>query len=81
MKIPYDKLQHFAAGLVIAALVVTVTGSLMLGGAAVVLAGVGRELYDACHPDTNTADIWDVVATCAGWTPVALVSIVCRVYC
>jgi hypothetical protein len=73
MKIPYDKVQHFAAGAAITSLVVTVTGSLALAGAAVLLVGVGREVYDACHPDTNTADIWDVVATCAGWTPVALV--------
>jgi hypothetical protein len=73
MKIPYDKLLHFAAGSTIATLVVIVTGSLALAGAAVLLAGAVRELYDAYHPDTNTADIWDVVATCAGWIPVALV--------
>ena len=73
MKIPYDKLQHFAVGALIASLVVIITGSLALAGAAVLLAGAGRELYDACHPDTNMADIWDVVATCAGWIPVALV--------
>ena len=35
--------------------------------------GAGREVYDAYHPDTNTVDIWDIVATCAGWIPVALV--------
>lgn len=73
MKIPYDKLQHFAVGAAVTTLVVSLTGSLALAGAAVLLAGVGREVYDACHPDTNTADIWDVVATCAGWIPVALV--------
>jgi hypothetical protein len=73
MKIPYDKLQHFAAGLVIASLLVIVTGSLILAGVAVLLAGVAREVHDAFHPDTNTVDIWDVVATCAGWLPVALV--------
>ena len=72
VKLPYDKLQHFAAGAAIATLVVIVTGSLALAGAAVLLAGAGRELYDTCHQDTNTADIWDVVATCAGWIPVAL---------
>jgi hypothetical protein len=72
MKIPNDKLKHFAAGAAIAALVVILTGSLALAGAAVLLAGAGREVYDAYHPDTNTADIWDVVATCAGWIPVAL---------
>lgn len=72
MKIPNDKLLHFAAGLVMAALVVIVTDSLILAGVAVLVAGVAREVYDAFHPDTNTVDLWDVVATCAGWLPVAL---------
>ena len=72
MKIPHDKLLHFAVGLVIAVLVVIVTHSLILAGALVLLAGVGREVYDAFHPDTNTADFWDIVATCAGWLAVAL---------
>lgn len=74
MKIGCDKLLHFAAGALITTLVVVVTGSLALAGAAALLAGAGRELYDAYHPGTNTADIWDVVATCAGWIPVALVA-------
>ncbi|OGA96048.1 MAG: hypothetical protein A3E79_15135 [Burkholderiales bacterium RIFCSPHIGHO2_12_FULL_61_11] len=73
MKIPYDKLLHFAVGALITALVVVVTDSLAVAGAAVLLAGAGREFYDAYHRDTNTADIWDIVATCAGWIPVALV--------
>lgn len=73
MKIPYDKLVHFSVGAAISTMVVTVTGSLAWAGAAVLLSGAVRELYDAYHPDTNTADIWDVVATCAGWIPVALV--------
>jgi hypothetical protein len=73
MKLPCDKLLHFAVGATITVLVVMVTGSLVLAGATVLLVGAGREVYDACHPDTNTADIWDMVATCAGWTPVALV--------
>lgn len=73
MKILYDKVLHFAVGTAITALVVIVTGSLALAGVVVLLAGAGRELYDAYHPETNTADIWDVVATCAGWIPVALV--------
>jgi len=60
-------------GAAIAGLIVIVTGSLALAGTAVLLVGTGREVYDACHPNTNTADIWDIVATCAGWIPVALV--------
>ena len=73
MKIPCDKILHFSVGAAIAALVVIVAGSLPLAGAAVLLAGIGREVYDAYHPATNTVDIWDVVATCAGWIPVAVV--------
>ena len=73
MKIPCDKILHFAVGAAIAALAVIVDGSLLLAGAAVLLAGIGREVYDAYHPATNTVDIWDVVATCAGWIPVAVV--------
>ena len=73
MKIPNDKILHFSVGAAIAALVVIVAGSLPLAGAAVLLAGIGREVYDAYHPATNTVDIWDVVATCAGWIPVAVV--------
>lgn len=72
MTIPSDKLLHFTVGVAIAALAVILTGSLAWAGVAVLLAGAGRELYDAYHPDTNTVDIWDVVATCAGWIPVAL---------
>lgn len=72
MMIPDDKLLRFAASLVIAALVVIVTDSLILAGIAVLVAGVAREVYDAFHPDTNTVDLWDVVATSAGWLPVAL---------
>jgi len=73
VKYPYDKLLHFAAGALITTLVIIVTGSLALAGVAVLLAGVLREVYDAYHPDTNTVDIWDIVATCAGWIPVSLV--------
>lgn len=78
MKIPCDKILHFAAGAAIAALVVIVADSLPLAGAAVLLAGIGREAYDAYHPATNTVDIWDVVATCAGWIPVAVVMQIIR---
>ena len=73
MKLSYDKMLHFAVGSAITLLIVMTTGSLALAGAAVLLVGAGREVYDAYHPDTNTVDIWDVVATCLGWIPVALV--------
>jgi hypothetical protein len=72
MKIPRDKVLHFAVGAAISTLAVIFTGSLTLAGVAVLLAGIGREVYDAYHPATNTVDLWDVVATCAGWIPVAL---------
>ena len=75
MKIPCDKLLHFACGAAIATVVVIGADSQSLAGAAVLLAGVDRALYDAFHSDT--ADIWDVVATCAGWISVALAVQMC----
>ena len=66
-----DKLKHFIAGLVITAVVTALTGSLGLAGVAVLFAAAGKEAYDAYHPDSHQADWWDIVATLAGWMPVA----------
>ena len=65
-----DKLKHFIAGLVIAAGVTLLTGSIGLAGAAVLFAAAGKEVYDAFHPDRHQADWWDIVATLAGWVAV-----------
>jgi len=35
-----------------------------LGGA--VVAGIGKEVYDKQHPDSHTADIYDLIATSLG---------------
>lgn len=69
-----DKLKHFLAGLAVAALVTLLTGSLGLAGAAVLLAAAGKEVYDAFHPERHQMDWRDIVATLAGWVPVALIA-------
>ena len=66
-----DKLKHFIAGLVITAVVTALTGSLGLASVVVLFAAAGKEVYDAYHPDRHQADWWDIVATLAGWMPVA----------
>ena len=69
------KLQHFVAGLVIATIVYLLTNNLGYAGAAVMLAAAAKEVWDNRHPG-HTEDIWDMMAFCAGWIPVALMSLV-----
>jgi hypothetical protein len=71
-----DKLKHFLAGYIIAAVATFLTDSLGLAGVAVLLAAAGKEVYDAFHPDKHQADWWDIVATLAGWALVAVISVV-----
>jgi len=61
--IPIDKQAHFWAGAAIAASVTLYAGPLF-GLAACVLAGAGKEVYDATG--RGTPDVWDFVATAAG---------------
>ena len=59
-----DKWLHFIAGCSI-----YLTFSVGIGNYAlipVVAAGVGKEIYDAWHPESHTAEVTDVVATVAG---------------
>lgn len=74
-----DKGKHFLVGYVIGS---TVTGasqlflpqkmkhrklvSALIGFGASVLIGTGKELYDARHPASHTADKYDALATFAG---------------
>jgi hypothetical protein len=58
MRIPKDKILHFAAG---AAIFVLFQSMLP-----VILIGVGKEVYDAMHPKTHTVDALDALATFAG---------------
>ena len=62
MNIPTDKLLHFIVGVLIYA-VMHFTG---FGMAAVVLAAVGKEIYDYFHRDVHTPDVWDALVTICG---------------
>ena len=62
--IPLDKTLHLLAGSTIAALVWPFGAWLAV--VAVLVAAVGKEVYDKLHPDKHTADIWDAVATVMG---------------
>ena len=69
-EIPSDKLMHMLVG-------TGIYGVCLLAGEIypklntttclipVVVAGVGKELYDSKHPETHTADYMDAVATIA----------------
>lgn len=62
--IPSDKIAHFASGVVLFAAVQWV--SPLWAFFAVICAAVVKEIYDAFHPDTHTADWWDAFATILG---------------
>ncbi len=63
MKLPLDKQAHFWAGAAIAASVTLYTNPL-IGLAACIVVGIGKELRDATG--RGTPDVWDAVATVAG---------------
>lgn len=72
-KMPLDKQAHFFSGYVLgisSALVAShsispfLSAIFGLGGA--VVAGVGKEIYDRQHPESHTADIYDLLATSVG---------------
>ena len=64
MLIAPDKISHFLAGGFIAALVWPF--GVWLAVIAVLVAAVGKEVYDKLHPDKHTVDIWDAIATVMG---------------
>jgi uncharacterized membrane protein HdeD (DUF308 family) len=65
--IPLDKQAHFLAGYAIA---ITLAATSLASAAVAVgsTAAVGglKELWDHYHPQTNTRDVWDFVATALG---------------
>lgn len=63
---PQDKLAHFAVGVIVFA--ITHFIGPLVGMLAVVLAAVGKEIYDWFHRNKHTPDIWDAVATILGGT-------------
>lgn len=61
---PYDKALHLIGGVLLYAAFhfVNVEAGLL----AVVVAAVGKEVYDYFHKENHTPDVWDAVATLAG---------------
>lgn len=69
--LPYDKSLHALAGAVIfsaAYVLFSIAGlpALHIATGAVVLAAVGKEVYDYMHRDKHTPDLMDAVATIIG---------------
>ena len=64
MNIPTDKLLHFIVGVLIYAVGHFVGHA--IGMALVVLAAVGKEIYDFYHRDVHTPDVMDALATICG---------------
>jgi len=57
LKIPKDKLLHFAAGIILC----------LIGGIWLAVAGgIAKEVYDYFHPEKHKAELLDFVATLAG---------------
>ena len=78
-----DYLLHAIAGAAIAALVLAVAVRFLAWGAALAvactvafLALIGKEIYDSLHPDTNTAELMDVISGLLGIAYVAFVAVV-----
>jgi hypothetical protein len=64
LKLPYDKALHILVGVLVYAMAHFVSPE--VGMAAVVVAAVGKEVYDYFHRDVHTPDIWDAIATITG---------------
>jgi hypothetical protein len=62
--LPYDKALHFIVGVLIYAVAHFI--SPVVGIIAVIVAAVGKEVYDYANRDKHTPDVWDAVATLAG---------------
>lgn len=62
MNIPTDKLLHFIVGVLIYA----VMHFIGIGMWSVVIAAVGKEIYDYYHRDVHTPDVFDALATICG---------------
>lgn len=67
-----DKLLHFVVGAVIFSAVYVLFPNLLIAGGAVILAAIGKEVYDYIHRDRHTPDMMDAVATVIGGAVCAL---------
>lgn len=69
--LPHDKSLHALAGAAIFSAAYTLfhfaaLPALEIAAAAVLLAAIGKEVYDRIHRDRHTPDLMDAVATVAG---------------
>lgn len=69
--IPHDKALHALGGALIAAVVYLLDVflghfGLWLVLAVVVIAAIGKEVYDLAHQDRHTPDVYDALATTLG---------------
>jgi len=69
--IPHDKALHFIYGALVFCASYLLTAfqqlpALHIAAGAVVVAGVGKEVYDHLNRDKHTPDLMDAVATVAG---------------
>lgn len=71
--IPTDKIGHFLGGWAIAASVMLMGQPLWVAAAIVLGVGFVKEAWDAMHPEKHSPEIFDLLATCCGWIPVALI--------
>jgi hypothetical protein len=63
--IPADKVAHFAAGVVLYAMVMPFTDSATALAFACIF-GLFKEVYDMAKREKHTPDVWDALATVAG---------------
>jgi hypothetical protein len=63
-KVAQDKFLHFICGFIIAAVLTPFIGAYSILVVAIIAAL--KEIYDALHPESHTADIWDWAATSLG---------------
>lgn len=70
--IPYDKCLHFIAGGFTAGIIYALTMNIWCAIAAAAAVGIAKEAYDYLHPDKDTAEVLDAVATIAGAAPILI---------
>jgi hypothetical protein len=90
MLLPYDKMVHFAGGLVVGGVLlvfreiwplvewgpVSIIGTIVIVGVLAVL----KELLDRLDPEHHTAEVADVIATMAGGVAGAMIVAILRQY-
>ncbi|MBM7556472.1 hypothetical protein [Halanaerobacter jeridensis] len=69
---PVDKVKHFLAGVLIFTFCFILGSNHWFSMVMVIIAGVGKEVYDYYHPQQHTVEVLDLLATIAGGIVVCL---------